>query len=67
MVASIETGRMVKDSFCLILQTDAAGAALRFSGAKNSEPDYRKWTGIMREVLREYIAERDGGKRSFYI
>jgi superfamily II DNA or RNA helicase len=56
------------------LETDAYGTALRYSGAgkaggsqKAGAPDYRRFTGIERKVLREFLSYTAGVARSFYI
>jgi superfamily II DNA or RNA helicase len=44
-----------------------AGTALRFSGAKGGLPDYRRYTGIEREALREFLAEHNRQARGFFV
>ena len=45
----------------------SAGTALRFSGVKGSLPDYRRYTGLEREALREFLTEYGRQARVFFV
>jgi superfamily II DNA or RNA helicase len=45
----------------------SAGTALRLSGVKGGLPDYRRYTGVEREALREFLAEYGRQARGFFV
>jgi superfamily II DNA or RNA helicase len=54
----------LKESFTLLLEQDAHGSLVRYSGA--IRPDYRHFTGIQREVLRAFFDRLADARQSFY-
>jgi SNF2 family DNA or RNA helicase len=45
----------------------SVGTALRFSGGKGAPPDYRRYTGLERESLREFLSEHGRQSRGFFV
>jgi SNF2 family DNA or RNA helicase len=45
----------------------SAGTTLRFSGGKGGLPDYRRYTGVEREALREFLTEYGRQARGFFV
>ncbi|MDR0663375.1 MAG: hypothetical protein LBF80_04765, partial [Spirochaetaceae bacterium] len=45
----------------------SGGTALRFSGGRGVLPDYRRYTGVERDALREFLAEHGRQARGFFV
>ena len=56
---------MVKAPFSLILEWDAQGPVLRYSG--QAMPDYRRFTGSARELLRVFLEQTKNNAHLLYI